>query len=135
MTLIEIPWNPSDRQLRQFGAICMVMLPTMAWWWQMDQRWIVTLGLLSVLLEVAAWVMPQAVKPVFVGCSLLAAPIGYVVGELTVLLIFLAVFCPLGLLFRLIGRDVLQRKSDPNATTYWKDKQQPKSLSSYYHQS
>ncbi|HIF30382.1 MAG TPA: hypothetical protein EYQ75_01660 [Planctomycetaceae bacterium] len=113
----------------------MVAFPTVAWWWQLDVRWIVGLGLAGALIEVTAWVAPRFVKPVYVGCLLLTAPIGYIVGELTILLIFLTVFCPLGVLFRVIGRDVLERTVDRNAMTYWKDKEQPKSLSSYYRQS
>ncbi|MEO1973302.1 MAG: hypothetical protein ABGX07_17215 [Pirellulaceae bacterium] len=135
MNIIEISWTPSDRQVRQFGGICMVAFPTVAWWWQLDVRWIVGLGLAGALIEVTAWVAPRFVKPVYVGCLLLTAPIGYIVGELTILLIFLTVFCPLGVLFRVIGRDVLERTVDRNAMTYWKDKEQPKSLSSYYRQS
>ena len=33
MKLIEINWQPTDRQLRQFGVICLVALPALGWLW------------------------------------------------------------------------------------------------------
>ena len=63
---------------------------------------------------------------------LAAAPIGMVVGEIAMLLIFLGVFLPISLIFRLIKRDALRLKVDKNATTYWQPKSEPKQVSSYY---
>jgi hypothetical protein len=34
-------------------------------------------------------------------------------------LVFYGLFTPMGLLFRLIGRDPLNRRFDPTAQTYW----------------
>ena len=33
MKLVEINWNPTDRQLRQFGMIALVALPALGWLW------------------------------------------------------------------------------------------------------
>ena len=33
MRLIEFDWNPTDRQLRQFGVIALVVLPALGWLW------------------------------------------------------------------------------------------------------
>ena len=56
------------------------------------------------------------------------------VGELAQLLIFLLIFTPMALIFRLIGRDALQRKIDHQASTYWQPKPQPRNSRSYYRQ-
>ena len=48
-----------------------------------------------------------------------ALPIGFVVSHVVMAALFFGLFMPIGLLFRLLGRDSLHRKSDPDASTYW----------------
>lgn len=135
MSLIEIQWNPADRQVRQFAAICLVSLPFIAWWWSASVPWLVGLGAFGAALLAIAWVQPRLVKPLFVACTLLTAPIGLVIGELALFLIYATVFCPLGILFRIIRRDALRRSIDRDRASYWQVKEQPKSVASYYRQS
>ena len=58
-------------------------------------------------------------KPAFVGLSLAAWPVGWVVSSLALGLLYYAVFTPVALVFRLIGRDALSRRFDRQAATYW----------------
>ena len=92
---------------------------------------LLSIGLLSGLVACFA---PRWLKPVFIGLSLLSAPIGMVVSEITLLLMFALVFWPIGLCFRLLRRDALQLAVVPKTNTYWRPKAQPKSVSSYYRQ-
>ena len=55
----------------------------------------------------------------FVGLSLLAFPIGYVVSFVALALVSSFLITPIGLVFRLLGRDPLYRKPDANCGTYW----------------
>lgn len=135
MSLIEIQWKPADRQVRQFAAICMVGLPLVAWWWNASPQWIAGLGLSGGLLLAVSWFAPSVVKPLFLICALLTTPIGLVLGEVMMFLMYLTVFCPMAILFRMIGRDVLLRSMDRECASYWQAKQQPKDVSSYYRQS
>jgi polyferredoxin len=135
MSLIEIQWKPADRQVRQFAAICCVGLPFIGWWWEASTTWIFGLGIFGTVLMAISWLQPQFVKPLFVACTLITAPIGLVVGELAIFLIYATVLCPLGILFRIIGRDALQRSIDRDRASYWQEKRQPKSVASYYRQS
>jgi hypothetical protein len=41
---------------------------------------------------------------------------------------------PVGLVFRLIGRDPLRRRFDRNATTYWIARRPPETSDRYFHQ-
>lgn len=132
MKLVEINWAPSPRQLRQFGVLCVFVLPLLGWLWNVDASGLAIMLLVGSLVAVLSFAWPAAVKPIFVGLMLAAAPIGMVVGEIAMLLIFLGVFLPIGLIFRLLGRDALQLKIDKNATTYWQPKIEPKQVSSYY---
>ena len=88
--------------------------------------------LVGSLVAILSFAWPAAIKPLFVGLMMAAAPIGMVVGELAMLLLFLGVFLPISVIFRLIGRDALRLKIDKNATTYWQPKTEPKHVSSYY---
>lgn len=134
MKLLEINWAPTDRQLRQFGAVCLVALPLVGWIWGASTQ---TLGLLAgigLLIAIVAMLFPRAVKPLFLGLMLIALPIGMVVSEIAMLLIFCLIFLPIGLLFRLMGRDALQRSIDRDAASYWQEKKPPENISQYYRQ-
>ncbi len=155
MKLIEMNWQPARRQLRQFGLISLVALPLLGWIFTSETRlgaWLFSLGKtplvwdagnlpvisvlggLGLLLGVAGLLKPSLLRPVFVGVSLLAFPIGLVVSFLVVMLIFYGVFTPVSLLFRLMGRDALERGIDRNCRSYWQEKKQPSSVKRYYNQ-
>ena len=135
MALIEINWNPTARQLRQFSGLCLIALPLLAWIWGGNSTAIVVFACLGLILATATCVYPKTITPLFVGMMLITAPIGIVVGELAMFLIYMTVFLPIGILFRVISRDRLRLKIDRKATSYWQPKRQPKSVGSYYRQS
>lgn len=142
MSLIEFNRNPTDRQLRQFGVAGLVFLPFIGWLATGKPRSLASanlslmggLALIGVLIAIIGFIRPKVLRPVFVGASLITLPIGLIVGEAVLLVVFYGLFAPLGLFFRLIGRDALQRKIERGATTYWQPKQQPDSLARYYRQ-
>lgn len=135
MKLVEINWNPTNRQLRQFGVICLFALPLVGWLWGAGGQLLTWLGLAGLVLATVGLLLPRALKPVFLGLTIVATPIGMVLGELVMLLIYFGVFLPIGIIFRVIQRDALQRTLDKNAPTYWENKRQPQTVSSYYRQS
>jgi len=135
MKLIEIQWNPTNRQLRQFAIICLFALPTVGWIWGAGLQVIGLLASLGLVLAIVGTVYPRAVKPVFLAVTLVATPIGMVIGELAMLLIYFGVFLPFGIFFRVTRRDALQLRLDRNTTTYWQAKKQPDNVASYYRQS
>lgn len=71
----------------------------------------------------------------FLAATLVTLPIGMVVSELAMLLIYFAVFTPMAILFRLLGRDALQRRFEPAATSYWVPRNQPSGPEQYFRQS
>ena len=131
----SINWRPTSRQLLQFGLTCLVVLPAIGWWW--GASWLVLAALIAVGagLVIAAAFCPAVVRPVFVALSLLAFPLGIVIGEAILLLIYYGVFFPFAVVFRLLGRDALERRIDREAKTYWRTKKQPRDVASYYRQS
>jgi hypothetical protein len=135
MKLVEINWNPTNRQLRQFGLICLVALPLLGWLWGgANPRVLGVLAGIGFILAAAGLFCAPTLKPIFLGLTILVLPIGLVVGELSMLLIFFGVFLPIGFVFRLLNRDRLQLDFDTAARTYWEEKPQPKSVAGYYRQ-
>ena len=135
MKLIEFNWQPTDRQLRQFGAISLVALPLVGWLWGVSTVAIAVLASVGLLIAALGYVIPKSIQPLFVFLMAIATPIGMVIGELAMIMIYFGMFVPLAVCFRLIGRDVLDRKIDRAAKTYWQPKKQPQSVASYYRQS
>jgi hypothetical protein len=135
MRLVAINWNPTNHQLRQFGFVCLFALPLVGWMWGAHTQLLIWLTAAGIVLVVLALGLPKLIKPIFVALSIVTVPIGLVIGELILLLIYFGVFLPIGLFFRLIGRDALQLKFDHNVKSYWQTKRQPTSSASYYRQS
>jgi hypothetical protein len=132
MKLVEINWSPSARQLRHFGLLCLVVLPLLGWLWGADSRANGVLIGIAAILAAAGWWRPNFVRPLFIGLMLIAAPIGMIVGELAMVLIFFGVFLPISFLFRLMRRDALKLKMEREAVSHWQPKHEPDDISSYY---
>ena len=135
MKLAEVNWDPTNRQLRQFGAICPLALPSLGWLWGGDIRIISLLAIVGLLIAVGGLAWPGAIKPIFIALMVLATPVGMVIGELAMLLIYFGVFLPIGIIFRLMNRDALQLMISRESESYWQTKRQVRNISSYYRQS
>ena len=135
MPIVEINWNPTNRQLRQFGVICLFALPLLGWLWGGGLQTLSLLGLAGLVLAIAGVATPKALKPIFLALTAVTTPIGIVIGELVMFLVYFGVFLPIGITFRFAKRDALQLKLDRQANSYWQSKQQPSDASSYYRQS
>ena len=130
--------HPPPSSLRWFAAIWLVWFTGFA-----GMAWILGDSPLSawVLLGVAALVgsiglaRPRLIRPLFVGSLVITTPIGWLVSRLLLVLVFSCLFTPIGLFFRLIGRDALNRQFDPNRESYWSPKQTARNLRSYFHMS
>lgn len=134
MPLVQLNWNPEDRQLKQFGWFSLVMLPLIAWFWGATASLIGIFFGVGALLTVVGMLVPKVLKPIFVGLSLVLMPIGLVVAEIMMMAVFLTVFLPIGLVFRMMGRDRLQLTLDRNRESYWQPKEIPSQKERYFRQ-
>jgi len=135
MKLVNVNFHPEPRQLRQFGLVALVAMPLLCWLWSGGSQAATAVGAaLGVGCGALGLVFPRGLKPVFILLSLVAYPIGFVVSELLILIVFVGLFVPVGLVFRLLRRDVLKLGFDPQAETYWQPKRQPTDVTSYLRQ-
>ena len=134
MAVLRINTKPSDRQLRQFGLLCVVLLPLIAWVWGGNGSTIQTTALIGAGLGLLGIFAPKLLKPVFIGLVFVTFPIGLIFGELILLMIFVCVFLPMALLFRIIGRDVLRRRMSVQSETFWVPRSAPANVRRYFQQ-
>lgn len=145
MAAIDLNLNPSKRQLGQFGLIGLFALPAIGWMLSgkptpatletANLQVLTGFAVSGLLMGVLTMARPEWLKWLFIGASLVTFPIGFVLGEVVMFLVFSVTFVPMALLFRLIKRDALHRSIQRDLPTYWQRKAQPQGVASYYRQS
>ena len=142
MAAIQIDWNPSPRMLRQFGVIGLIAFSAfslLAYFevWKfaiLPVRTYYVLGPLAAYCAVFASIAPSFLKPLYLGMSIAGYPIGFVISHLVLFIVYYLIFTPVGLVFKLIGRDALKRSFAPGAGSYWVRRAPPASLKRYFRQ-
>lgn len=94
----------------------------------------VVIWTLAVVVGLFGILAPQAVRPIYVGWMAIGFPIGFVVSHILFGVVYFVLFTAIALLFRLIGRDALQRKFDKEAQTYWIKRAATPSPKDYFNQ-
>lgn len=119
--------DPTRKDLRSFGLLVggiFFLLGAFFWWREKGPEvlyWsFVVVGGLLVLLGA---VVPGGLRRVYMAWMSMAVVLGFVMTRVLLTIFFFLVLTPVGLLFRLIGRDVLNRKLDRDAATYWETKE------------
>jgi hypothetical protein len=79
-------------------------------------------------------VWPQSIKPIYTVWMVAVFPIGWLVSLILLAVVYYGVVTPIAVLFRLIGRDSLQRHSPPEGGSYWQPKPAPQDPGRYLRQ-
>ena len=123
MSLIEINYNPSRRELRQFAGIWFPALAVVIsyWVWQIsDVTPAVCVLTVAVVAGAVGVVRPTWFRYVYIGRMVAAFPIGWISSHVVLAAIFYLLFTPLGLAMRLFGHDPMRRGIEHStSTTYW----------------
>jgi hypothetical protein len=134
----DIPRNPPPRTLRQFAGLWLAFLALAACWqfWVADRTILaIVLGALALTVGPIGLAFPQLLRPVFVGWMFAVFPLSWALSLVLLAAIYYLLLTPLGLVFRLLGRDRLALKpAAAAANTYWKVKPMPSDPGSYYRQ-
>jgi hypothetical protein len=147
MAVIEINWSPNRRQLRTFGWVGAAALAAVGTWIFLRRSFFgaemsdATATIAAVVLWAAAGVLfvlasaaPAALRPVYVGLTIVTFPIGIVLSYVIMAVLFFGLFTPIGLVFRLIRRDALHRAFDPDAASYWVPRDGVRDVRRYFRQ-
>ena len=138
MPLVEMKWRPSIKELRSFGVIAVIMMTLIGmilhWWKGISITCVLYMVAAGVVVFLLSRVRAQLVKPVYIGLQLVTLPIGMVVSFVLMALFYYIIITPIGLFFRLIGRDPLCRKFDRRADSYWVPHRPADSAARYFKQ-
>ena len=147
--MIDIDWAPERKKLRDFGLllglICLVWAAQGAWragafgsgplvdvaaipWFP---RALVIAGAIAGILGLT---VPQVLRPIYVGWMVVAFPIAWVVSNVLLGVTYFVVFTAFATIFRLLGRDQLQRRLDRDARSYWQERKPQPPPSRYFNQ-
>jgi Saxitoxin biosynthesis operon protein SxtJ len=133
----DIPFDPPRTTLRQFAGLWLVFFGGMALWQALVRG---HAGLASILALLALTIgplglaRPEWMRWIYVGWMILAFPIGWMISQVMLTVMFYGLFVPIGLIFRLLGRDPLHRARRPELKSYWVPKPAPADLHRYFKQ-
>ncbi len=138
MALVEVNWSPDRKQLRLFGGGALVILTIVAallhWFKGLPATWAVALAGAGLAIFLVSLTSPPLTRMIYVALTAVTLPIGIVISFLLMATFYFLILTPVGLFFRLIGRDSLRRKFDRSAATYWLPRRPPETTDRYFHQ-
>lgn len=132
--MITPSWSPTRRQLKQFACAAPVGFGLVGWmlarfglqpWWPWAGA---GFGLLLLAVGLAR---PLALRPLYALVVAVATPIGWLASTLLMLVFYYLVVAPMGLVFRLFGRDALQLRGGGSR---WRTRPESRDPESYYRQ-
>jgi len=137
MTIVDFNIKPSAKMLREFGVIALFgfglvgALLGLKWdaWTASYVLW--ALGAVSFVL---ALTQPRLLLPLYVALMVVAFPIGFVISNVILFILYFGLFTPFSMVFRLIGRDTMKRKFEAEAESYWIDRTDNKPVSQRFRQ-
>ncbi|MFA5157524.1 MAG: SxtJ family membrane protein [Candidatus Omnitrophota bacterium] len=77
----------------------------------------------SLFFFLIAYFLPFALKPIHIFWMKFAITLSWINSRIILILVFYLVFAPLGLLMRMFGKDLLERKIERSGDSYWKKKE------------
>jgi hypothetical protein len=132
----HVKWRPDARELRQFAIAMLIGFSLLgllaAWRANGIGTTSIVLWSIGIFLAVAAFV-PGLGRVAYLGVYLPTSIIGYVVSNVMLALMFFVVITPLGIVLRLMGKDLLQERREKDKTQ-WKPVKTIKTEDSYYRQ-
>jgi polyferredoxin len=139
MALIELKFDPSPREVKQFTTLWLpaafAILGGIVWYASGSLRIPALLWSIGIVLGVAGTLSPLLGRVLFIAWMSLTYPIGWVMSHLLLGLIYFGVMTPVGLVLRAFGRDRLERELDRSAPTYWTERPPSEEIEGYFRQS
>jgi zinc transporter ZupT len=138
MSLVDINWRPNHKELRNFAIAALIASAVISLLLYVLKglaiHWAAIIFAAGFIIFLSSLVSTKITRIIYLGLILVTFPIGYVVSFILLSSFYFLLLTPLGLLFRLIGRDPLCRKFDSNVKSYWLIRKSPKNLDRYFHQ-
>jgi hypothetical protein len=138
MSLIEINWNPNQKELRKFGIVSVIASVLIALLLYLLKglgfQWLAIIFFVGLIIFLSSMISFKLTRGIYLGLILVTMPIGLVVSFTLLAIFHFLLLTPLGLIFRLMDRDALGRKFDSTIESYWIPRRPPDNLDRYFHQ-
>lgn len=138
--MIKLDLKPAPHIIKQFAWFAVIGMGLLAYaalkfsvgfvWDHPVFLMCIGIGVLQLLLFQVG--VPILSRTLFVVLSVAFVPIGFVLSHVLLAVIYYLVVTPIALVFRLIGRDVIGKKLDRNAKTYWHERSGDRPAASYF---
>jgi len=133
MSLIEINWYPKRKELRNFAIIALIasfLVASLLYVLKgVGIQWAVIIVAAGFGIFLSSFVCLKLTRTIYLGLILVTFPIGWAISMILLTAFYFLLLVPLGLFFH-----PLCRRFDPDAKSYWLDRQEPESLDRYFHQ-
>jgi hypothetical protein len=124
--MIGKPKPPTAKDYRKFGLGLFVILGLIGgvFLWRDRAAWAYfwAVGGAALILSLA-W--PTGLKPVYRFFMWLADKLAWINSRIILTVVYFLIFSPIGLFFRLIRKDLLDQKIDPETESYWQKRDDP----------
>ena len=138
MALVSLNLRPSEKLLKDFGFISLIMFFVIGLLLlglgKVPAKGFMIFGLVGVVLYILSRISVALIKPVYLVMILLTFPIGWVVSHVMMALFYYGIITPIALFFRILNRDPLCRKYEPEADTYWIQCRKKRAAKDYFRQ-
>ena len=138
MALVTLNSNPSEKQLKAFGLIALIMCSLIGLFLlgldKIPLTGFLLLVIFGILLYVLGRISTRLIKPVFLTMVFLTFPIGWAISHLVMAAFYYCIITPVALFFRLLNRDLLHRRYEPDVDTYWIRYNHRQSAKDYFRQ-
>jgi hypothetical protein len=138
MSLVEINWRPNRKDIRNFGIIALaasVILSLLLYLLKdLAIQWIIIIIGIGFIIFLSSVISAKLSRMIYVGLILVTLPIGWLVSFILLASFYFLLLTPLGLIFRLLGRDPLRRRFDSAIDSYWLPRHPTDNLDRYFHQ-
>ena len=138
MSLIKINLHPSHKELRNFGFIAIAATLLIAVVLYMEKglalKWCGLIIGFGLFIFLSSRLSITLTRRIYVLLVLITFPIGTTISFILMAAFYYLLLTPVGLLFRLIGRDALQRKIDTSTKTYWQPRRHHDKIERYFNQ-
>jgi hypothetical protein len=138
MSLIEINWRPDDKQLRGFGlaALIATAIISLLLYYVKDVSifWAGIVFGVGFIIFLSSRIALNLTRVFYVSLTAITMPIGICISFVLMSIFYFLLLMPFGLIFRMIGRDPLNRKFDSKSTSYWIVHRQAEKMDRYFRQ-
>lgn len=115
------------KALRNFGLVVggvfAGIAAVIAWRSAVLGPWVLGLGSVGTTLVAFGLAAPRVLRPLFRVWMGLAVVLGFVMTRVLLTVVFVLLLVPIGLVLRLLGKDLLRLKLDRSAVSYWLPKE------------